>query len=74
MPNEIIFIKAITNNSPILVIILTLTGFFIAYNVNYYIGQKFSKIAKKIITPKKFYKTKGILNKWGKWAIFGFNA
>ncbi len=74
MPNELLFMNTIQNNPWISITIISLVGFTISYTINYYAGQKLSGIAKKIITPKKFYKTKGIINKWGKWAILGFNA
>lgn len=60
--------------SPIILTGLYVLGLIIAYTANYYIGMNISGLAKKIITPKKFYKIKGIINKYGTLAIFFFNV
>lgn len=74
MPLEILFIRFVQNNSLLLVFPVYIGGLFIAYSLNYLIGSKLSGSAKRLISPKKFYKSKSILNKYGKWAIFAFNA
>ena len=74
LPVEAIFISFLSSQkNPFLLIIFYLIGFLFSYTLNYYIGIKFSYLAKKIITPKKFYKMKGMLNRHGGWAVFVFN-
>jgi membrane protein YqaA with SNARE-associated domain len=75
LPLEAIFISFLSSGkNPFLLIIFYLSGLLFAYTINYYIGLKFSSLAKNIITPKKFYKMKGILNRYGGWAVFCFNV
>jgi membrane protein YqaA with SNARE-associated domain len=44
-------------------------GLLLSYTVNYLIGLRFSRIAAVIVSPKSFYKSKTLVNKWGKWAV-----
>ncbi|MBU0471700.1 MAG: VTT domain-containing protein [Nanoarchaeota archaeon] len=75
IPLEAIFVTFLKANQNVFLLIgLYLIGFLVSYTINYYIGMKLSTISKKIITPKKFYKIKNIVNKYGAWAIFFFNA
>jgi membrane protein YqaA with SNARE-associated domain len=48
-------------------------GLGLAYTVNYLIGYKLSAFSKHIISPKNFYKSKVMINKYGKWGIFFIN-
>jgi len=74
VPMEAYFIKALSNSNPILLYILFIFGILISYSVDYLIGMKMSKLSKKLVSPKKFYKIKSFLNRYGKIAIFGANA
>lgn len=74
VPVEAFFIKFLGIGTPILILFTYIFGFIISYSINYYIGLKFSKITQKIITPQKFYKLKGYLNRYGGWAIFFINV
>ncbi|MEE9525869.1 MAG: VTT domain-containing protein [Candidatus Woesearchaeota archaeon] len=75
IPLELLFIKFFNSGRPIMIILLFyFIGLFISYSINYFIGLKLSGVSKKLISPKKFYKLKGILNRHGAWAIFVFNA
>ncbi|MCB9359340.1 VTT domain-containing protein [Candidatus Woesearchaeota archaeon] len=74
VPIEAVFVSFATKNNPLIVIALFIIGFMISYTVNYYIGMKLVNFSKNIIGPRKFYKIKVKLNKWGGWAIFMFNA
>ncbi len=60
-------------NSFAVVFVIYMAGIFISYAANYFIGMKLSGISKKMISPKKFYKTKGILNRYGGIAVYVFN-
>lgn len=75
MPMEVAFINFLKSESnPVFLIILYNLGFVVSFTINYYIGMKLAGLSKKIITPKKFYKIKSIINKYGALAIFVFNV
>jgi len=74
-PIEIFFVKFLAgDNSFLAILFVYLIGLTVAFTVNYYVGMKLSSLSKKFITPKKFYKIKGKVNKYGGVAIFVFNA
>lgn len=75
MPLELLFIKFLNAGNPIIVLFLFyFLGLIVSFTINYFIGLKLSALSKRIISPKKFYKTKGVLNRYGALAIFAFNA
>ncbi|MFT4343970.1 MAG: hypothetical protein ACMXYE_04455 [Candidatus Woesearchaeota archaeon] len=75
MPMEILYANFLLKGHLwILVLTLYILGMIFSYTLNYYIGFKLSRFAKSIITPKKFYPLKGLLNKYGPIAIFFVNA
>jgi membrane protein YqaA with SNARE-associated domain len=75
IPLEVLFVKFLNAGHPILIVFLFyLFGIIVSYTINYYVGLKLSGLSKKLISPKKFYKTKGILNRYGALAVFAFNA
>jgi len=72
---EVLFARFASLDQPFLLVMgIYLLGLAISFTANYYIGMKLSTVSKKIITPKKFYKLKGLLNKYGGITIFVFNA
>ena len=74
-PIEVLFLAAlgVGKVSPITLIALYMGGMLISYSINYLIGFKLSNTSRRIIGAKKFYKIKGVLNKYGMGAIFLFN-
>jgi membrane protein YqaA with SNARE-associated domain len=66
------FLKSGTN--PFLTFLFYIIGHTIAYSINYYIGGRFQEISKKLISLKKFYKIKGLINRYGPIVIFVFNV
>ena len=75
IPLELIFIKFLKSGHPLILILLFyIIGLIISYSINYFIGARLTKLSKKVISTKKFYKVKGFLNRYGAWAIFIFNA
>lgn len=75
MPVEALFISYLKSDAPdIMIMLVYIFGFIISYTINYYVGFRLSKLAKKLISAKQFYKLKGTVNKYGGLAIFGFNA
>jgi membrane protein YqaA with SNARE-associated domain len=48
-------------------------GVLVSYSLNYIIGLRLSRFSKNLISPKKFYNTKILVNRFGKWAILFFN-
>ena len=75
MPLELFFIKYLkAGHMVITVIAVYLAGLIISYTADYFIGLKFSFLAKKLISPRKFYKIKGLINRYGGIAVFLFNA
>ena len=55
VPMEAYYIKALANSNSILLYIVFILGIVISYTSDYIIGQKLSKAATKLISPKKFY-------------------
>ncbi len=75
IPLELLFIKFLNSGHPIIVLFLFyFLGLIISFTADYYLGYKLSSLSKRLISPKKFYKTKGLLNRYGAWAVFGFNV
>jgi membrane protein YqaA with SNARE-associated domain len=75
MPLEVFFARFLAAGQPFLIVLIVyLFGLTLAFTANYYIGMKLSAVSKKIITPKKFYKIKGKINKYGGITIFVFNV
>lgn len=73
IPVEISFFGALTNFSPVTVLIVTALGAGLSYTLDYFIGRRFSGISRKVISLKKFYKTKSVVNRYGGWAVLFFN-
>lgn len=73
IPVEILFFGALSNYNPLLVLLVTAIGATISYSLDYIIGKYFSGFFKKLISLKKFYKTKAIINRYGGWAVVFFN-
>ena len=59
---------------PFMLVGIYLFGLVLSYTINYYLGMRLANLVQKAITPKKFYKIKGIINKYGVGAIFVFNV
>lgn len=74
LPMEVLFLKFMEGNNPVIVIALYNLGFVFSFTANYYIGMRLTEFSKKMISLRKFYKLKSVINKWGGWAVFGFNA
>jgi len=75
VPTETAYIAFLTKgHNPWLVAPIYISGFVLSYTANYYIGRRIAGFAKKIISPRKFYKIKGYLNRFGGWVIFVFNV
>lgn len=66
------FLKA--GYSPFLLVGIYIFGLVLSYTINYYLGMRLAKLTQKAVTPQKFYKIKGVLNKYGVLAIFFFNV
>ncbi|MDA3856611.1 MAG: VTT domain-containing protein [Candidatus Woesearchaeota archaeon] len=75
VPLEIIFVAFLrAEHNPISIILLFILGLVISYSINYEIGMRLGNISKKIISIKKFYKIKSMVNRYGVYAIFVFNV
>ena len=75
IPLEVLFVKFLRAGRPVLFIfILYFLGLIISFTLNYLVGLKLASLSKKLVSPKKFYKIKGALNRWGALTIFLFNA
>jgi membrane protein YqaA with SNARE-associated domain len=75
LPVELFFANFLrAGHSFVLVVPIFMSGIIISYTLNYYIGLKFSFISKKLISPKKFYKIKGMINRYGGVIVYAFNA
>ncbi|MBN1275726.1 VTT domain-containing protein [Candidatus Woesearchaeota archaeon] len=75
IPMELVFISFLrAGTNPYFLLFTFIGGFIISFTANYYIGVKLDTFSKKVISPKKFYKIKGVLNRYGSWAVFAINA
>jgi len=74
VPMEVMFVGFLKISNPFLVYIIFIFGLVISLTLNYYIGHKFSRMTKKVITPAKFYKLKGYINRFGGLAVFIVNV
>lgn len=74
LPLEVIFVSFLSKMNPVLLVIIFVGSLMTAFYINYLVGSHFGEIAKKVITPKKFYALKGRLNRHGVLAIFLFNV
>ncbi|HJX50063.1 MAG TPA: hypothetical protein VJ438_01235, partial [Candidatus Nanoarchaeia archaeon] len=74
VPIELTFLASLKAGIPaILLILIYMIGLIIGYTINYKIGSVFSELSKKLITPRKFYKIKVSVNKYGMLTVFLFN-
>lgn len=73
-PLEIYFYSILELNSNFLTSVIPyFSGIFFAQILNYWFGLRMSRLTKILIPPKKFYKLKGYLNRWGIWMIIIVN-
>ncbi|RLG11930.1 hypothetical protein DRN73_04035 [Candidatus Pacearchaeota archaeon] len=75
LPTEILFFAFLKKGvMPFALVLIYVLGFTISFTFNYLVGTKLSNISKKIIRPKKFYKIKVAVNKYGMATVFAFNV
>lgn len=75
LPLEVLYLNFLrTGMHPLSLGLLFLSGIFISFSINYFVGYFFADISKELIGAKKFYKLKVVLNNYGGLAIFFFNA
>lgn len=73
-PLEIYFYSILKINSNFITSVIPyFLGLLLAQMLNYWIGLRMSNVTKIFIPPKKFYKLKGYLNRWGIWMIIIVN-
>lgn len=74
IPMELVFISFLRQGAqPYILVTTFIAGFILSFTINYIIGMKLDTISKKIISPQKFYKIKGVLNRYGAAAVFVIN-
>lgn len=76
VPIEALFIGALIKlpYNGFLMASILLLGLFFGYSIDYFMGKYMSSFATKLVSPKKFYKVKIQLNKYGKGLVFMFNV
>lgn len=75
LPLEVIFATYLVKNSNTFAItVCYILGMIIGYSIDYFLGFRFSKFSKKLISVKKFYRLKVLINKHGRYAVFLFNV
>ncbi len=75
LPIEFLYIRATYSKLDASdLIALHLIGLLISFSINYFLGRIAARACIKLISPKKFYRMKGFLNRYGVLAIFAFNA
>ena len=73
--DELVFYYGLLNGNPIIFSYVTaLTGYMLAQILNYFIGFKTSNLMLHLVSKKKVYKTKRLINKYGPYGIFISNA
>ena len=74
IPIEVLFVSFLLEGIPAsMLITFFISGLIVSFSANYFLGMKLSAFSKKIITPQKFYKIKGLLNRYGVKAILLIN-
>jgi len=74
LPMELYFINSLNHNSGWTLLLVYVIGMLVSYSADYLIGKNLSNLSRKLISPKKFYRIKSYLNRYGKIAIFGASA
>jgi membrane protein YqaA with SNARE-associated domain len=74
IPLEVLFFRYLSAHPPILVFFLFHVGIVLAFTVNYQIGARLSEASKKLISPKRFYRIKGMINRHGVLAVYLLNV
>lgn len=70
LPVELAFLfSIIQGNSILLCIAVTLLGFALASFINYETGHKLSKYILYVLSAKKFYQMRRLMNRWGVYTI-----
>ena len=71
--DELIFYYSLLNgNSIFFSFFASLMGYMLAQILNYFMGAKMSSFILHIVSKKKVYKTKRLVNKYGVYGIFAF--
>ncbi|NOZ81402.1 MAG: VTT domain-containing protein [DPANN group archaeon] len=74
LPIEVFFFNGLLNgNSPWVSLLFVVIGYLPAQFINYVIGNRFASLVLTIFSRKKVYKVKRWVNRFGPYAIFGFN-
>ena len=75
LPLEILFLTFLRNGAnPVSLLLVTISVLVVSHSINYAIGKRLDALSKILISPKKFYKLKGLLNHYGPLLIFIVNA
>jgi membrane protein YqaA with SNARE-associated domain len=74
IPLEVLFFRYLGAHPPMVVFFLFHTGIILAFTINYQIGSRLSETSKKLISPKRFYKIKGMINRHGVAAVYLLNV
>lgn len=70
LPMEGVFVLFLVKNpNTLAVFFVYLAGISLGYMIDLFVGYRFSIIGKKMISTKKFYEIKTMINHYGKWAI-----
>lgn len=72
--DELVFYYGLVNGNPILFsLVLSLLGYLLVQILNYILGRKMSGIILHIVSKKKVYEAKRLINRYGSYGIFAFN-
>jgi len=75
MPLEILFLTYLANGaSPWQLLPAVLSVIIISHTINYSVGKRMDALSKLLISPRKFYRLKGLLNQYGPILIFAINS
>lgn len=75
IPTEFLFFAFLRAGAfPAALVFLYIFGLVISFTINYKVGERLTEFSKKIITPKRFYKFKVSVNKYGMATVFAFNV
>jgi len=74
LPIEFPFFYGLTQGNPFFIsLFFVIAGMIPSYAIDYLVGAKLSRVVFTFISTKKIYKVKRWVDKYGSYAIFGFN-
>ena len=72
-PTEVLYATAIVRGGPILLTFVSvIAGTILSHWINYAVGMKFSTLMLRLVSKKKVYRMRRVINRYGSYAIILF--